>query len=79
MQVQTINFSIPRPLLEMIDLRAKAEARTRSGLIQEALRNYLTLKTSWEELFSYGRKQAKLSGVKAKDLEKIIDDYRAGR
>ena len=79
MQVRTINFSIPKPLLEMIDSRAKAEARTRSGLIQEAIRNYLILKTNWEELFAYGCKQARLSGVKAKDLEKIIDDYRAGR
>jgi hypothetical protein len=79
MQVQTINFSIPVPLLQMIDMRARAEARTRSGLIQEALRNYLALKTSWEGLFAYGRQQAKLSGLKAKDLEKIIDDYRVGR
>ena len=79
MQTQTINLSIPKPLLTMISQQAKTEARTRSGLIQEAIRTYLTQKNAWKDLFNYGEKAAKKSKLKADRVEKIVDDYRQGR
>lgn len=78
-KVQTVNLSIPKPLLKEVDRQAKAEARTRSGLVQEAVRAYLARKAAWESIFQYGRQGVKKLGIKSKDLEKIIDEYRAGR
>ncbi|MDP2860154.1 MAG: ribbon-helix-helix domain-containing protein [bacterium] len=76
MNTQIINFSLPQPLLQLVDRQAEEEARTRSGLIQEAIRLYLRRSLFWREIFSYGKKQASKTGVKAEGLEKIIDDYR---
>lgn len=79
MQTQTINLSIPKPLLMMINQQAKVEARTKSGLIQEAVRSYLNRQNAWNEIFSVGRRQAKKLKIKPSQLEKIIDDYRQGK
>ncbi len=79
MQTQTINLSIPKPLLTMISQQAKSEARTKSGLIQEAIRVYLTQKNAWQGLFDYGQARAKKLKIKASQIEKIVDDYRQGR
>jgi len=76
MQTQTINLSIPKPLLAMINRQAKAEARTKSGLIQEAIRSYLSRKSAWDDIFKYGQKQAKKLNFKPGDVEKLVDDYR---
>lgn len=79
MQVQTINLSIPKALLQALDSQAKSEARTRSGLIQEAIRAYLVRRATWENIFQYAEDKALKAKVKPKDLEKIIDNYRAVR
>ena len=79
MQTQTINLSIPKPLLTMISRQAKAEARTKSGLIQEAVRGYLNRQSAWQKVFAVGRRQAKKLNIKPWQLEKIIDDYRQGK
>lgn len=79
MQTQTINLSIPKPLLAMINQQAKAEARTKSGLIQEAVRSYLNRQNAWNDIFAIGRRQAKKLKIRPSQLEKIIDDYRQGR
>lgn len=79
MQTQTINLSIPKPLLTMVNQQAKAEARTKSGLIQEAIRIYLQRQSAWNDIFAVGRRQAKKLKIKPGQLEKIIDDYRQGK
>lgn len=79
MQTQTINLSIPKPLLTMISRQAKAEARTKSGLIQEAVRSYLSRQSAWNDIFATGQRQAKKLKIKPGQLEKIIDDYRQGK
>ena len=79
MQTQTINLSIPKPLLSMISRQAKTEARTKSGLIQEAIRVYLTRKNVWQKLYDVGQRQARKLKISPNQLEKLIDDYRQGR
>ena len=71
MQTQTINLSIPKPLLMMINQQAKTEARTKSGLIQEAVRMYLNRKKI-DELFAYGVEKANQLEKKLNRLEKRI-------
>lgn len=78
MNTQTINISLPSDLLKSADKLAKKESRTRSELIREALRAYVKELTAWEDLFEYGRKQAKKLGIKPKDIPRLIDEYRRG-
>ena len=78
MQVQTINLSLPKKLLNVVDNRAKQEARTRSGWIQEAIRVYLENKQDWGSLFAYWEKKAKDLKVKERNLESIVDEIRRG-
>ena len=78
MNTQTINISLPSDLLKSADKLAKKESRTRSELIREALRAYIKELTAWEDLFEYGRKQAKKLGIKPKDIPRLIDEYRQG-
>lgn len=41
MDTQMINFSIPTTLLHQMDRLAKAESKTRSEFLREAIRRYL--------------------------------------
>lgn len=78
MATQTINISLPSDLLKSADKLAKKESRTRSELIREALRAYVKELSAWEEIFEYGKKQAKKLGIKQKDVPRLIDEYRRG-
>lgn len=78
MATQTINISLPADLLKSADKLAKKELRTRSELIREALRAYVRELSAWEDIFEYGKKQAKKLGIKQKDIPRLIDEYRRG-
>ena len=78
MATQTINISLPSDLLKSADRLAKKESRTRSELIREALRAYVRELSAWEEIFEYGKKQAKKLGIKQEDIPRLIDEYRRG-
>lgn len=81
MQTQLINFTIPRPLLQVVDQQASREMKTRSELIRDAVRSYLEqrviLKNRWKELLDYGAKKAQALNIKPQDVERLVDDYRA--
>lgn len=80
MQTQLINFTIPKPLLQLVDQQAQQEMKTRSELLRDALRSYLErriiLKQGWQNLANYGQKQAQKLNLKPADVESLIDDYR---
>ena len=83
MQTRMINFSIPKKLLETVDNLAEAEMKTRSELLREAVRDYLEkrliLTKRWQAIFAYGKKKAKVLGIKPTDVEKLVDEYREGK
>lgn len=79
MDVQVINISLPNKLLKLADKVAEKEARTRSELFREAIRNYVLRQAKWEELFSYGEKKAKKLKLKEKDINQLVSDYRKGK
>lgn len=66
MKTQTVNISIPDPLLNAADKQAEREHRNRSDLFREALRWYLTEKgaTAFSENFT---------GVESKRVAEIVD------
>lgn len=56
---------------------AQLEGRTRSELFREALRRYLQ-ERQWQELQAYGVKQVKRLGMKSRDVNRLISEYRRG-
>jgi len=79
METQIINISLPQKLLALADKLANQEFRSRSELFREAIRTYILREIRLQEVFSYGRKQAKKLKVKEEDLEKLVNDYRQNR
>lgn len=79
METQIINLSIPKPLLKVLDQQAKREVKTRSELLRDAVRAYLSRRAALGEIVEYGTKQAKKLGMKPDDAEAILDDYRQGK
>ena len=75
----TVNISFSRQLLKAMDRVAKEEARNRSDLLREAIRQYIERKTRWDEIFSFGGRHAKRLGLKSSDIEKQIAAYRRRR
>jgi CopG family transcriptional regulator/antitoxin EndoAI len=74
-----ITISLPEDLLREAQRAAKEEARTRSELIRDALRQYLASRR-WQRLRQWGAETAERLGLKSEaDLQRLLDDVRAGR
>jgi CopG family transcriptional regulator/antitoxin EndoAI len=71
-----ITISLFPDLLKKVDEVAKEESRTRSELFREVMRRYIAQR-SLKRLQRYGEKQAKKMGIKEKDVQAIVDKYRA--
>lgn len=77
MQTQTFNIALPAELVQKVDIAAQKEYKNRSELIREALRLYLKESQEWEEIFTYGKKQGKKTGIKSEeDVNKIVSSSR---
>jgi len=71
-----ITISIPPELYRRARAAAKAEGRTQSELLREALRRYLFAR-SWQELSRYARGKAKALGIKSeRDVVRLVRKYR---
>lgn len=79
MNTQTINISLPKQLVKIMDEQSKARCSTRSDLIRMAIISYIEREKKLLNIFDYGNKQAKKTRIKEKDIEKIIDKYRLGK
>jgi len=77
MATSTVNISFPKEFLEEIDRMAEIEARSRSELIREATRMYLTQRKRWDAIFAFGAKQGAKLGLTEKDIAAEIGKYRA--
>lgn len=79
MKITTVNISFPRKLLDEIDETAERESRNRSELIREASRMYVERKKHWNGIFAFWRNQADKRGLKPRDAERAIQDYRSSK
>lgn len=71
MDTQMINFMIPTNLLRIIDQTAKEEERTRSELIRDAMREYVSDRATRRQLWrirAASVKRSKLSYDEAMEL-----------
>lgn len=77
MSSRTLNIVLPEELVKQADALAKKEFRNRSELIREALRVYVARKKNWDELFEYGKQQAKAVGITSEEqVDDIVNEYR---
>jgi predicted transcriptional regulator len=76
-RVRAINMTIPLDLLRALDDLAKAEGRTRSGVVCEAVRRYLAKRTAAKKRGS--RLLSRLAagavagpGLKSADIDRVL-------
>ena len=72
----TVNISFRKDLLERIDRVAAEESRSRSELIREAARTYITNKSRLATIFALGDRQVAELGLTEADVEAEIGSYR---
>ncbi len=73
MASRSINISLPEELVQQIDETAQEASRTRSELIGEATRHYLT-EYRWRRTQDYFSERARLAGIRTEnDVEALID------
>ena len=72
------NISLPPEMARAAEKAAKEEARTKSELIREALRQYLWGKR-WKELRYYGEERSRRQGIREKDVDRLIHESRKVR
>jgi flagellar basal body-associated protein FliL len=74
-----ITVSLPLDLLEEAQRAARDEARTRTALIRDALRQYLASRR-WQRLRTWGAETADRLGLKTEaDLQRLLDRTRQRR
>ena len=74
-----ITVSLPTDLLRETQRVAREDSRSRSELIQDALRQYLASRR-WRRLRQWGAETAERLGLKTEeDLQRLLDHVRAGR
>jgi len=76
---KTLSITLPPEMLSRAETLAKAENRTMSELVREALR-YYERQRWWEDANAYGRASAAAVGVNSEDdVVRVIHDYRKQR
>ena len=72
---KTLSITVPPEMLSRAEALAKKENRTMSELVREALRHYERQRW-WEEANAIGRARAESLGIRAEEVERVIDEYR---
>ena len=70
-----VSISLPRVMSTELDREARAEMRSRSELVREALRQYL-LHARWRRLRQDLSLQALAQGTGPGDVERLVDEVR---
>lgn len=72
------NISIPPDMATAAEKAAKEEARTKSELIREALRQYLWGRR-WKAIREYGERKVRDLGFKEEDVDDLVHQSRKAR
>ena len=73
-----LSVSIPDALMRQVERMARAQGRTKSEFVREALRRQVLL-SRLRALQSYGRRQAEERGLGPEDAESLVDELRGRR
>ena len=77
--MKTVNLSFQDKLLAQIDAAAERESRSRSELVREATRQYVTRQHRWDQVFALGDKIARKHGLSEADVSREIAGARRRR
>jgi metal-responsive CopG/Arc/MetJ family transcriptional regulator len=75
----TINLTFDDNFLEQIDAVARDESRTRSDLIYNSVKMYISRKQRLQELFAYGEQTASANSFTEEDILDEIKNYRKNK
>ena len=73
-----LSVSIPDELMRDAEAIARAQGKTKSEVVRDALRRQIQLERL-RELLRYGRARAEERGIGPDDAEALVDDLRGGR
>jgi len=74
-----ISVSLMPDFLEEIEKIAKAENRTKSELVREALRRYIEDR-QWEQLIRYAQVKAAETGLATEEeIQRLVDEFRGAQ
>lgn len=76
--VKLLSVSIPDELMRDAEAIARAQGKTKSEVVRDALRRQIQLERL-RELQRYGRARAEERGIGPDDAEALVDDLRGGR
>jgi len=72
------SVSLPSALVREAERLAKQEGRTKTEILQEALRRYGE-ERRWRGLQRYGAGRARKVGLREADVERAVQEFRRGR
>jgi CopG family transcriptional regulator/antitoxin EndoAI len=73
-----LSVSVPDDLMQAAEAIARAQGKTKSDVVREALRRHVQLER-FRELQRYGRDQAEQRGIAPEDAEALVDELRSER
>ena len=73
-----LSVSVPDDLLSEAEALARAQRKTKSEVVRDALRRHLLLERFYD-LQRYGHEQAERRGVGPEDVESLVDQTRRGQ
>jgi CopG family transcriptional regulator/antitoxin EndoAI len=73
-----LSVSIPDDLMRDAEEIARAQGKTKSELVRDALRRQIELE-QFRELQRYGRGRAEERGIGPEDAERLVDESRSER
>lgn len=76
---RTFTISLPPQLARQVDKQATAEGRTRSELFREAVRQYISRRERWNQIFAYGEAVASRRGLTEEDTDRAVAEVRNKR
>ncbi len=78
MATKTVNISLPKEVLKIIDLKAKQEYKSRSDFVRDAALEYVKRQDNWELFRIEAAQRAREMGIKTEgDVEALIDESRS--
>jgi metal-responsive CopG/Arc/MetJ family transcriptional regulator len=77
MKAQTFNVSMPKRLVDRIDVQTRRQGSTRSDFIRQAVNKQLSILESWEYLTANTRQEYKGKQLSEDEIADIVRDERS--
>jgi len=79
MQEATINLTLDNDLLEKLDYLAQKQAQSRTDLINNSIKMYISQKQRLQEIYAYGESLASKGNFTEEDIFEEIQQYRKNK